>query len=227
MGGAIIDNAFKLPCMVTRILRRTPDTGDTKFAATALRIVVGAIHLAPGMAAPDLDAPTIGFRMPNRLFNFLLRMPGTGHVLTADQDIDRNAGCQMTTYIGPSRLVESCDFMFTRAYHHVSYSFILVGIWTSAYLRNTRWSISVNGTRVPVREWHAQHRRLRDADELSVGARTTGKPVAGSNGAGTSTFYDLYLRALGVPFVNADLIARALHPETPERFSYDGAAIRE
>lgn len=51
--------------------------------------------------------------------------------------------------------------------------------------------------------------------------------IAGSNGAGKSTFYDLYLRFLGLPFVNADLIARALHPETPERFSYEGAAIAE
>jgi len=51
MGDAIIDNASKLPCMVTGILRRTPDARDAEFSATALHIVVGAIHLAPGMAA--------------------------------------------------------------------------------------------------------------------------------------------------------------------------------
>jgi len=51
--------------------------------------------------------------------------------------------------------------------------------------------------------------------------------LAGSNGAGKSTFYDLYLRALGLPFVNADDIGRALHPETPERFSYEGAVIAD
>lgn len=51
--------------------------------------------------------------------------------------------------------------------------------------------------------------------------------IAGSNGAGKSTFYDLYLRSFGLPFVNADVIARALHPESPQRFSYEGAAIAE
>lgn len=51
--------------------------------------------------------------------------------------------------------------------------------------------------------------------------------IAGSNGAGKSTFYDLYLRALGLPFVNADHIAGTLHPEAPERFSYEAAAIAE
>ena len=51
--------------------------------------------------------------------------------------------------------------------------------------------------------------------------------IAGSNGAGKSTFYDLYLRALGLPFVNADDIARALRPETPAHFSYAGAVIAE
>jgi len=34
--------------------------------------------------------------------------------------------------------------------------------------------------------------------------------LAGSNGAGKSTFYDAYLGALGLPFINADLIAAEL-----------------
>ncbi|MBL8673746.1 MAG: hypothetical protein JNL07_02580 [Rhodospirillales bacterium] len=34
--------------------------------------------------------------------------------------------------------------------------------------------------------------------------------LAGSNGAGKSTFHDLYVRPLGLAFVNADLIARDL-----------------
>jgi predicted ABC-type ATPase len=34
--------------------------------------------------------------------------------------------------------------------------------------------------------------------------------VAGSNGAGKSTFYDAYLHSLGLPFINADRIAEEL-----------------
>jgi len=50
---------------------------------------------------------------------------------------------------------------------------------------------------------------------LLRGAGRTGQtPVlvllAGSNGAGKSTFHDAYLAGLGLPFINADLIAAAL-----------------
>lgn len=38
--------------------------------------------------------------------------------------------------------------------------------------------------------------------------------LAGPNGAGKSTFYDLHVRPLGLPFVNADLIAGEL--DTPD-----------
>jgi predicted ABC-type ATPase len=48
--------------------------------------------------------------------------------------------------------------------------------------------------------------------------------LAGSNGAGKSTFYDLYLRPWGLVFVNADLIAQALNPDDPARIAYDAAA---
>ena len=34
--------------------------------------------------------------------------------------------------------------------------------------------------------------------------------LAGSDGAGKSTFYKLMLKRLGMPFINADLIARKL-----------------
>ncbi len=39
--------------------------------------------------------------------------------------------------------------------------------------------------------------------------------LAGSNGAGKSTFHDIYLRAFGLPFVNADLIAREIDVADP------------
>ena len=40
--------------------------------------------------------------------------------------------------------------------------------------------------------------------------------LAGSNGAGKSSFYERYLRPLGLPFVNADEIAKVLRPQDPE-----------
>jgi predicted ABC-type ATPase len=39
--------------------------------------------------------------------------------------------------------------------------------------------------------------------------------LAGSNGAGKSTFFDTYLATLGLPFVNADRLARALAQADP------------
>ena len=44
--------------------------------------------------------------------------------------------------------------------------------------------------------------------------------LAGGNGAGKSTFYRLYLKPRGIPFVNADIIAQHLFPEDPEQLSY-------
>lgn len=43
--------------------------------------------------------------------------------------------------------------------------------------------------------------------------------LAGSNGAGKSTFYDAYLDSLALPFLNADRIAEALFwaEPNPER----------
>ena len=51
--------------------------------------------------------------------------------------------------------------------------------------------------------------------------------LAGGNGAGMSTFYRTRLAPPGVPFVNADLIARELFPEAPEAHSYEAAQIVE
>jgi predicted ABC-type ATPase len=49
--------------------------------------------------------------------------------------------------------------------------------------------------------------------------------LVGGNGAGKSTFYRLTLEPLGIPFVNADVIAKQLFPESPEAHSYKAAKI--
>jgi len=49
--------------------------------------------------------------------------------------------------------------------------------------------------------------------------------LAGGNGAGKSTFYRRFLQPRGVPFVNADLIARQLDREHPENASFDAAIL--
>ena len=49
--------------------------------------------------------------------------------------------------------------------------------------------------------------------------------LAGGNGAGKSTFYRTQLAPLGLPFINADILARELYPEAPEAHSYDAAQI--
>ena len=49
--------------------------------------------------------------------------------------------------------------------------------------------------------------------------------LAGADGAGKSTFYDLFLRDAGITFVNADLIAHSIAPESPVAASYAAAEI--
>lgn len=51
--------------------------------------------------------------------------------------------------------------------------------------------------------------------------------LTGGNGAGKSTFHELFLRPRGLPFINADLIARELYPAAPEQHSYDAARVAE
>lgn len=51
--------------------------------------------------------------------------------------------------------------------------------------------------------------------------------LAGGNGAGKSTFYRTRLAPLGIPFVNADIIAKELYPDAPEVHSYAAAQIAE
>jgi predicted ABC-type ATPase len=51
--------------------------------------------------------------------------------------------------------------------------------------------------------------------------------LVGGNGAGKSTFYDQVLKPLGMPFINADLIAKELYPDNPEAMSYQAAKLAE
>ncbi len=43
--------------------------------------------------------------------------------------------------------------------------------------------------------------------------------LVGGNGSGKSTFYRLTLEPLGLPFVNADLLARIVFRDAPEMHS--------
>lgn len=51
--------------------------------------------------------------------------------------------------------------------------------------------------------------------------------VVGGNGAGKSTFYEHMLKPAGLPFINADIIAKEVFPEAPEQRSRDAARIAE
>lgn len=51
--------------------------------------------------------------------------------------------------------------------------------------------------------------------------------LAGGNGAGKSTFHRLFLARHGLPFINADLIARDLEPHAPEAGSYRASLVAE
>ena len=51
--------------------------------------------------------------------------------------------------------------------------------------------------------------------------------LVGGNGAGKSTYYPLALEPLGLPFVNADLLARIVFAEDPEAHSYEAAQLAE
>jgi len=51
--------------------------------------------------------------------------------------------------------------------------------------------------------------------------------LVGGNGAGKSTFYRTQLKPLGMPFVNADDIARDVFPQAPEEHSYEAAKLQK
>ncbi|HDH06159.1 MAG TPA: hypothetical protein ENH01_10720 [Nitrospirae bacterium] len=49
--------------------------------------------------------------------------------------------------------------------------------------------------------------------------------LAGGNGAGKTTFYDKFLAPNGIKLLNADLIAKAINPENPEKVGYESAEL--
>lgn len=49
--------------------------------------------------------------------------------------------------------------------------------------------------------------------------------LAGGNGAGKTTFYNLILAPKGIKLVNADIIANAIKSENPENVSYEAANV--
>ena len=51
--------------------------------------------------------------------------------------------------------------------------------------------------------------------------------LVGGNGAGKSTYHRLALEPLGLPFVNADVLARIVFAEAPESHSYEAAQLAE
>lgn len=51
--------------------------------------------------------------------------------------------------------------------------------------------------------------------------------LVGGNGAGKSTFHRLALEPLGLPFVNADVLARIVFGDAPEAHSYPAAQLAE
>ncbi|MEW6271193.1 MAG: zeta toxin family protein [Thermodesulfobacteriota bacterium] len=51
--------------------------------------------------------------------------------------------------------------------------------------------------------------------------------IAGSNGAGKSTFFDLFLRRKGFRFVNADVIAAGLAGDDPASLGYRAAQLAD
>jgi predicted ABC-type ATPase len=51
--------------------------------------------------------------------------------------------------------------------------------------------------------------------------------LTGGNGAGKTTFYNLFLAPKGIKLVNADIIAEAISPENPAKVSYAAANVAE
>ncbi len=49
--------------------------------------------------------------------------------------------------------------------------------------------------------------------------------LAGGNGTGKSTFYRTRLKSKGIPFINADILAKLIYPQAAELHSYDAAFI--
>ena len=67
----------------------------------------------------------------------------------------------------------------------------------------------------------------RGVSDLSMAVSKQLWVLAGGNGAGKTTFYNLFLAPKGIKLVNADIIAKAINPENPEKFSYAAANVAE
>lgn len=51
--------------------------------------------------------------------------------------------------------------------------------------------------------------------------------LVGGNGSGKSTYFDLYIKKFGLPFVNTDLIAKDLYGQAAEQSSLKAARVAE
>jgi len=78
-GGALIDDAPKMPRVIHGAALRAPDARDAVFSTATIRIVERAIHLAARVAPANFDTPSAPFCMPDRVLDLLLRMPGSFH----------------------------------------------------------------------------------------------------------------------------------------------------
>jgi predicted ABC-type ATPase len=68
---------------------------------------------------------------------------------------------------------------------------------------------------------------LASLEQLLAADRPILLVLAGSNGAGKTTFFELYLQSLGLPFVNADVIAQTLSGLDPAHVGYEAAGLAE
>ena len=51
--------------------------------------------------------------------------------------------------------------------------------------------------------------------------------LTGGNGSGKTTFYRMFVAPAGLSLINADVIAKAIHPDHPENASYEAAVVAE
>jgi hypothetical protein len=76
---AAIDNAPDLACVRRRVTRRAPNAGDAELAAPAILVVERAVDLAPSMAAAQLNAPAVRFRVSQCGFDLLVGVSAAAH----------------------------------------------------------------------------------------------------------------------------------------------------
>jgi hypothetical protein len=79
MSSAVIHYALQRAGVIARILWGTPHASDAKLPTPAIVVLVGTIDIPPGMRTAHRDSPVVGFGMPERLFNFFLRVCCSNH----------------------------------------------------------------------------------------------------------------------------------------------------